>query len=116
MSEERQGDEVSEGYGLPEPVPYIPYASPQQHPDPPPSMESGERNFLLPVPPVLPSSPPVSGGTPARRKSRRRFWITTSVITALLLVSVACLFVIRYVNRPTPNNTLDVFCNALQHE
>ena len=34
----------------------------------------------------------------------------------LLLVSVTCLFVIRYVNRPTPNKTLDVFCNALQRE
>ena len=115
MSEERR-DEVSEGYGLPEPVPYIPYASPPQHPDSLPSMGSDEGNFFLSAPPVLPSSPPMSGGTPAHRKSRHRLWITTSIIAVLLLVSVTCLFVIRYVNRPTPNKTLDVFCNALQHE
>ena len=116
MSEERQGDEVSEGYGLPEPVPYIPYASPPQYPDSLPSMGSDEGNFFLSAPPVLPSSPPMLGGTPAHRKSRHRLWITTSIIAVLLLVSVTCLFVIRYVNRPTPNKTLDVFCNALQHE
>jgi len=115
MSEERR-DEVSEGYGLPEPVPYIPYASPPQYPDSLPSMGSDEGNFFLSAPPVLPSSPPMSGGTPADRKSRNRLWITTSIIAVLLLVSVTCLFVISYVNRPTPNKTLDVFCNALQHE
>lgn len=119
MSEERQGDEVSDGYGVSEPIPYVPYASPLQHPGPPLSIDSDERNFLLPVPSVLPSSPPtstVSGGTPAQRKGRRRLWITASIIATLLLASISCLLVIRYVNRPTPNKTLDTFCNALQRE
>src|SRR5437868_1047571 len=105
MSEERR-DEVSEGYGLPEPVPYVPYTTPPQHTDSPPPMESGEPHFL----------PPVPGSTPARRRGRRRLWIITSVIAALLLISITGLFVIRYANRPTPGKTLDVFCNALQGE
>src|SRR6266571_333052 len=115
MSEERR-DEVSEGYGLPEPVPYVPYTSPPQHTDSPPPMESGERLFLPPVPPVLPPSMPAPDSTPARRRGRRRLWIITSIIAALLLISITGLFVIRYTNRPTPDKTLDVFCNALQGE
>ena len=115
MSEERR-DEVSEGYGLPEPVPYVPYGSPPQHTDSPPPMESGEPHFLPPVPPFLPPSMPAPGSTPARRRGRRRLWIITSVIAALLLISITGLFVIRYANRPTPGKTLDVFCNALQGE
>ena len=115
MSEERR-DEVSEGYGLPEPVPYVPYTSPPQHTDSPPPMESGERHFLPPIPPVLPPSMPAPDSTPARRRGRRRLWIITSIIAALLLISITGLFVIRYTNRPTPGKTLDVFCNALQGE
>ena len=113
MSEERR-DEVSEGYGLPEPVPYVPYASPPQHTDSPPPMESGEPHFHSPVQPFLPPSMPGPGSTPARRRGRRRLWIITSVIAALLLISITGLFVIRYTNRPTPGKTLDIFCNALQ--
>ena len=115
MSEERR-DEVSEGYGLPEPVPYVPYASPPQHTDSPPPMESGEPHFLPPVPPFLPPSMPAPGSTSARRRGRRGLWIITSVIAALLLISITGFFVIRYTNRPTPGKTLDVFCNALQGE
>lgn len=113
MSEERR-EEVSEGYGLPEPVPYVSYTSPPQDTDSPPSMELGERHFLPPVPPFLPPSMPVPGSVSARRRGRRRLWIVTGIICALLLISVTCLFVIRYVNRPTPGKTLDVFCSALQ--
>ena len=115
MSEERR-DEASEGYGLPEPVPYVPYGSPPQHTDSPPPMESGEPYFLPPVPPFLPPSMPAPGSTPTRRRGRRRLWIITSVIAVLLLISITGFFVIRYTNRPTPGKTLDVFCNALQGE
>ena len=114
MAEEERRDEVSEGYGLPEPVPYVPYASPPQHTDSPPPMESGEPYFLPPVPPFLPPSMPAPGSTPARRRGRRGLWIITSVIAALLVISITGFFVIRYTNRPTPGKTLDVFCNALQ--
>ena len=116
MAEEERRDEVSEGYGLPEPVPYVPYASPPQHTDSPPPMESGEPHFLPPVPPFLPPSMPAPGSTSARRRGRRGLWIITSVIAALLLISITGFFVIRYTNRPTPGKTLDVFCNALQGE
>jgi hypothetical protein len=115
MSEERR-DEVSDGYGLPEPIPYVPYTSPPQHTDSPPPMESGEPHFLPPVPPFLPPSMPAPGSTPARRRGRRRLWIISSIIAALLLIFISGLFVIRYTNRPTPGKTLDVFCNALQGE
>ena len=115
MSEERR-DEASEGYGLPEPVPYVPYTSPPQHTDSPPPMESGEPHFLSPVPPFLPPSMPAPGTTSERRRGRRGLWIITSVIAALVLISITGFFVIRYTNRPTPGKTLDVFCNALQGE
>ena len=105
MPEELQGDELSEGYGSPMPIPYVPYAS---------STGSGEAKAL---PPVL-SSPPqasiVSGGSFVQKRSRKGCWITLSVLTVLLLASVASFYVIRYVNRSTPDKTLDAFCNALQ--
>lgn len=113
MSEERR-DEVSEGYGLPGPVPYVPYTSPPQHPDSPPSMVPGERHFPPPVPPILTPSMPSPGSAPAHRRGRRGLWIITGITCALLLVSVTCFFVIRYVNRPTPGKTLDAFCSDLQ--
>ena len=114
MPEERQGDEFSQGYGSPKPIPYVPYASSPQFPGVPSYTGSGEANAL---PPVL-SSPPqasiVSGGSSVRKRSRRGRWITLSILAVLLLAAVASFFVIRYVNRSTPDKTLDAFCNALQ--
>lgn len=116
MSEEQRGEELSNGYELPEPVPYVPYTSPPRYTDFPPSME--ERHFLPPVPPIPPPSMPMpdSGRVPTRRKGRRGLWITISIVVALLIVSIASFFVIRYIDRPTPGKTLDAFCAALQGE
>ncbi len=119
MPEERFGDELSEGYGVPGQVPYVPYVSPQQHPGFLPFTGSGEPNSLPPVPPVLSSAqsmPTYSGGSYVQKKSRKGRWLTIIIIVALLLASVASFFVISYVNRPTPIKALDAFCNALQQE
>jgi len=117
MPEELQGDELSQGYGSPKPIPYVPYASSQQLPGVPSYTGSGEANAFPPVPPVR-SSPPqasiVSGGSSVQKRSRQGRWITISILAVLLLAAVASFFVIRYVSRSTPDKTLDAFCNALQ--
>ena len=117
MPEELQGDELSQGYGPPKPIPYVPYASSPQLPGVPSYIGSGEANALPPVPPVL-SSPPqasiVSGGSSVQKRSRQGRWITISILAVLLLAAVASFFVIRYVSRSTPDKTIDAFCNALQ--
>jgi len=117
MPEELQGDELSQGYGSPKPIPYVPYASSPQLPGVPSYTGSGEANALPPVPPVL-SSPPqvsiVSGGSSVQKRSRQGRWITISILAVLLIAAVASFFVIRYVSRSTPDKTLDAFCNALQ--
>jgi len=117
MPEELQGDELSQGYGSPKPIPYVPYASSPQLPGVPSYLGSGEANALPPVPPVR-SSPPqasiVSGGSSVQKRSRQGRWITISILAVLLLAAVASFFVIRYVSRSTPDKTLDAFCNALQ--
>ncbi len=117
MPEELQGDELSQGYGSPKPIPYVPYASSPQLPGVPSYTGSGEANALPPVPPV-PSSPPqasiVSGGSSVQKRSWQGRWITISILAVLLIAAVASFFVIRYVSRSTPDKTLDAFCNALQ--
>ncbi len=117
MPEELQGDELSQGYGPPKPIPYVPYASSPQLPGVPSYIGSGEANALSPVPPVF-SSPPqasiVSGGSSVQKRSRQGRWITISILAVLLLAAVASFFVIRYVSRSTPDKTIDAFCNALQ--
>lgn len=117
MPEELQGDELPEGYGLPEPIPYIPYTPSPQSPGFPPPTGSGEPGAFPHVQLTLSppqSTPTVSDSSLARKKNRHGRWITISIIAVLLLASIASIFVIRYVNRPTPNKALDAFCNALQ--
>src|SRR5216683_1976491 len=117
MPEALQGGGLSQGYGSPKPIPYVPYASSQQLPGVPSYIGSGEANAFPPVPPVR-SSPPqvsiVSGGSSVQKRSRQGRWITISILAVLLLAAVASFFVIRYVSRSTPDKTLDAFCNALQ--
>src|SRR5260370_7963774 len=87
MPEELQGDELSQGYGSPKPIPYVPYASSPQLPGVPSYTGSGEANALPPVPPVL-SSPPqvsiVSGGSSVQKRSRQGRWITISTLAQLV--------------------------------
>src|SRR5260221_5967403 len=117
MPEELQGDELSQGYGSPRPIPYVPYASSPQLPAVPSYTGPGEAKASPLVPPVLASPTKasiVSGGSSLQKRSRQGRWITISILAVLLIAAVASFFVIRYVNRSTPDKTLDAFCNALQ--
>ena len=121
MSEERPGEGLPEEYGMPESLPYVPYGSfpPQSNFVPPSaSFEESTSAFVSPDSQLSPTMPAVAEGAPAPKKSRRRGWVIGGIITVLvlLLASVASYFVVGYINRSTPNKTLDVFCNALQHE
>jgi hypothetical protein len=102
MSEELQRSEFPEKYGAPQANPslgYIPFPPFPQFPDIPPSTDLGEVNPLLSV----------------QKKSWRKRWITITLLTVFVFASVASFLVIRYINRSTPDKTLDTFCNALQH-
>ncbi len=66
---------------------------------------------LQPYPPPMPFAP---SAPPVRRRSRAGIWILISVLIVLVLAAVASFFVISYVNRSTPDRTLDAFCSALQ--
>lgn len=46
-------------------------------------------------------------------KSWRKRWITVCILVLFLIVSVSSFLLIRYLNRSTPEKTLDAFCNAL---
>jgi hypothetical protein len=113
MPEERWGEGFPEGYRPSEPIPYRP---PQWQPGVPPFAGPGGAN-PPPFPATQPYPPPMSfapGAPPVRRRSRAGFWILISVLVVLVLASVASFFVIRYINRSTPDKTLDAFCNAVE--
>jgi hypothetical protein len=65
--------------------------------------------------PDLPAS--FESGMPPK-KSRKRLWIALAIVGALLviLIPVATLQILAYMNRSTPVKTLDTFCDALIHE
>lgn len=113
MPEERWGEGFPEGYRPSEP---IPYRAPQWQPGVPPFADPGGAN-PPPVPYIQPYPPPMSfapSAPPVQRRSRAGFWILIGVLIVLVLASVASFFVISYINRSTPDKTLDAFCNALQ--
>lgn len=87
-----------------------------EFPGTPPASGSGEANSLSPVPFTLPYPPmpeiPIT--PPVQKRVPRRLWITLSLFIVLLLTSVSSFLVIRYINRSTPDKTLDAFCTALQ--
>ncbi|HEY1352543.1 MAG TPA: hypothetical protein VGF67_23230 [Ktedonobacteraceae bacterium] len=48
---------------------------------------------------------------PAR--SRRGWWIAAGVLTLLALASISSFLLFQYLDRSTPERTLDAFCHAL---
>ncbi len=46
-------------------------------------------------------------------KSRRRGWILAGTLAILVLASISSFLLIQYVNRSTPDKTLDAFCRDL---
>lgn len=46
-------------------------------------------------------------------KNRRMRWITLSILLVLLFVSISSFLLVKYINRSTPDKTLDTFCRAL---
>jgi hypothetical protein len=118
-------------------LPYIPYASPsREQATPEPSSQAlddptallygSPQSSLTETPPFIPAMPgaqetatePVPiGSRIAPKRSRRKLWVLLgAIIAVLLLASGATYAFVSYINRPTPVKTLDVFCNALQHE
>lgn len=121
MSEDRPGEGFSDDYGTQESLPYVPYGSFPSQPNfvpPPTSSDEGASASAFPDSPSSPAVTGISEDTPAPKKSRRGRWVIGGIIAVLvlLLASVASYFIIGYVNRSTPNKTLDAFCSALQHE
>jgi hypothetical protein len=111
-----RGDELPEGYGPTDPVPYQGYAPSPQHPGMPPYAGQGQAAPFYPAPPYPPAPPApfVANAPPVRKRRRVGCWITAGALVVLVLASVAAFFVIGYFNRSTPDKTLDAFCNALQ--
>lgn len=109
-------------YGMSETVPYIPYeTSYAQTPESDAASTGGEQSAVispLEEGATTPIAPDAFTSASQPRKSRRRRWIVAGIIALLVVVlaSVASFFLINYINRPTPNRTLDAFCSALQHE
>lgn len=141
MQEDRPGEEFQDEYGVPETVPYVsePH-SPDSISATPDSINTADDYGASETVPYVPyeasSSPQVpdaelagaagdgdleklvvpAGPEPGR--SHRRGWIIAGSVALLVIIlaSVASFFIINYINRPTPNKTLDIFCSALQHE
>lgn len=134
MQEDRPGEEFQDGYGMSETVPSV---SEPHSPDPRSTADDYGTSETVPyVPyetsssPQVPDTEPVgvagdgereklfipSGSEP--KKSHRRGWIIagSAALLVVILASVASFFIINYINRPTPNKTLDIFCGALQRE
>jgi hypothetical protein len=53
---------------------------------------------------------------PPDQLQQRKFWFGLGLALALLLLVLAATATYRYVNRPTPQKTLNTFCSALQNE
>jgi hypothetical protein len=96
MSEESQGYEDHDA------IPYIPTSPELQGV---PTIRSGapftERPLSQPARVVEP------------RKGRRGSWVILSIVVLLLLAATSSFYIFRYVNRPTSDKVLDLFCHAL---
>lgn len=116
MPDESQGNTLPEGYRPPESRPYFEYVSPVQFPGPVPPPGPYTAGSPSPTPNLSPTPSPaplVSRNFPGQKKRRPGCWITIGILI-VLLASVASFLAIRYINRPTPDKTLDTFCSALQ--
>lgn len=103
-------------------VPHIPYEPDAEYVSESPSLEATDTSSSSPVEPqsyspspalAMPDSP---SALPARKK-RPKLWVSIVVITPLFVVILlATLGYISYLNRSTPMKTLDILCTALQTE
>ena len=57
---------------------------------------------------------PYAAMPPAPVRRRRGRWVVVGVLVALLVLSIPTFFIVRYINRSTPNKTLDAFCADVQ--
>ncbi len=114
---------TTDEYGMSETVPYVPYEASYPQTSGSGAAEAvGEQDtFVSPAGQegvVMPLAPDAFAPATEPKKSHRRRWIVAGMVALLVVVlaSVASFFLVNYINRPTPNKTLDAFCNALQHE
>jgi hypothetical protein len=143
MPGEQRGNEPPERHSPSEYIPYedMPtYPSPPYYPPPagganqgggypPPPVPPGQPYPQQPTPPpwpyqqpqqpqqppTLPYQPGIAGPQPAsplQKRSRRIWWIAGLAII-VLAIAISSLFLIGYLNRSTPDRTLDSFCNAV---
>lgn len=99
----------------PEHAPFTGYTF-MEFPGMPPATSPGAVNPRFPTPSALPYPPipetPIA--FPVQRRARRRSWLLLIILVVLLSASVSSFLIIRYINRSTPDKTLDAFCSALQ--
>lgn len=103
----------TEGYDVP-PLPYIPYAHDIERA----SIHADTMTVSAP-PPVIQSVPlvPVQEQPPSVKQRRRRRWILPAIVALLLLIIGGSIFpLVSYLNRSTPEKTLNTFCTALEKE
>jgi hypothetical protein len=131
MPDNPRGDELPDRYG---PSEYIPYWNNPAPPGVPPYQGQGNVPPYAPTPqypavppyrrdPFMPPTQPQQGSIPfiptaplGQKKRKRGRWLIAGILICLLVVSIPAFFVIRYINRSTPDKTLDAFCSAVQQE
>jgi hypothetical protein len=92
-------------------VPYRPYGWQSLPTTPAPR---GNEVVPDPITPPPPSDFQVPTEYVSPDVAQRKFWLGLGLVLALLLIVLAATATFRYVNRPTPQKTLDTFCSALQ--
>lgn len=127
MLDPRYGSDDNSGYDEPT-LPYIPYNEPYTTSSSTPPFTHSSVTPTLPYEPTAEAHPffpvaelgaPITEAVPTlpQKRSRRGLWIALASILVLLIVGTAGSFAyVSYLNRSTPNKTLDFFCNALQKQ
>lgn len=101
------------GYDAPS-VPYVPYGLQSLPTTPAPRGNEAFPDEVTPPPPS--DFPAPAERPPSDLLQQRKLWPWLGLALALLLIVLAATATYRYVNRPTPQKTLDAFCSALQAE